>query len=39
VNPPLYQSIRICKSTKLLYFAYSCYFSFFIFFSLYSLSL
>ena len=25
VDPPLHQSIRICKSTKLLDFAYSCY--------------
>ena len=32
VDPPLHQSIRIRKSTKLPDFAYSCYFSSFIFF-------
>jgi len=32
VDPPLYQSISIHKSTKLPYFVYSCYFSSFTFF-------
>jgi len=32
VNPPLCQSICICKSIKLLYFFYSCYSSSFTFF-------
>jgi hypothetical protein len=40
VDPPLHQSIRIHKSTKLLDFAYSCYSSSFISFlaSIYCLS-
>jgi len=40
VDPPLHQTTRIHKSTKLLDFAYSClFFIFYILFSFYSLSL